>query len=59
VIWQTMGGAAAGYNSLVGVLVDNFEALSGKDITCLAAGTKLRLCRQQLQRGGWQAYLIL
>jgi hypothetical protein len=41
-----MGGAAAGYKSLVGVLADNFEALSGKDITCLAPGTTLRLCRR-------------
>jgi hypothetical protein len=46
VIWHGIGGAAAGYKSLVGVLADNFEALSGKDITCLAPGTKLRLCRQ-------------
>jgi hypothetical protein len=46
VIWYNIGGAAAGLRSLVGVLADNFEALSGKDITCLAAGTKLQLCKR-------------
>lgn len=46
VIWHSMGGAAAGLRPLVGVLADNFEALSGKDITCLAAGTQLKMCRR-------------
>jgi hypothetical protein len=46
VIWYTLGGGSAGLRSLVGAFADNFEALSGKDITCLPVGTELRMCKR-------------